>query len=230
MKKRNAAYWIFLRIPFWLVVASILLVTLLKWVPVRYTPLMLKRSIQFRKTENYHTQQNWVSLEQFSPQLIQSVVYCEDRRFFEHRGFDWEEIRKVREAHRTKGKALRGCSTISQQTAKNVFTWGTSTWARKIFEAYFTFLIEKIWGKERIMEVYLNVAEMGRGVYGAEAAALQYFGCHAAGLSRSQAVAIAVCLPNPLRYSPVAPGPYLTRRQAQIRALIPKVRYPDWVR
>ena len=131
--------------------------------------------------------------------------------------------------HSDKGKKIRGCSTISQQTAKNVFTWGTQTCARKAFEAYWTFLIENIWGKERIMEVYLNVAEMGRGIYGAEAAAREYYDCHAADLTRSQAVAIAVCLPRPLVYSPVAPTPYLTKRQNQIRALIPKVKYPDWI-
>ena len=132
-------------------------------------------------------------------------------------------------AHAEKGKKIRGCSTISQQTAKNVFTWGTQTWVRKGFEWYWTFLIEKIWGKQRIMEVYLNVAETGRGLYGVESAAREYYGCHAADLTRSQAVSIAVCLPNPLRYNPTAPTPYLRTRQNQIRALIPKVSYPDWV-
>lgn len=230
MKKRNAAYWIFLRIPFWLVVASILLVTLLKWVPVRYTPLMLKRSIQFRKTENYHTQQNWVSLEQFSPQLIQSVVYCEDRRFFEHRGFDWEEIRKVREAHRTKGKALRGCSTISQQTAKNVFTFGGRTWFRKGAEAYWTFLIERIWGKRRIMEVYLNIVETGRGLFGMEAAARHYYGTNARKLSFDQAADIALCLPDPLDRSPLHPGPRALKRRAEVQTGVRFISYPAWAK
>ena len=202
-RRRGIGYWCFVRIPFWFIVLSLVWVTLLKWVPVRVTPLMIRRSVEYAKADGFHTRQHWKPLE---------------------------EIEKMWKAHTERGKRIRGCSTISQQTAKNVFTWGSSTWARKIFEAYFTFLIEKIWGKERIMEVYLNVAEMGPGIYGAESAALHYFGCHASGLSRSQAVAIAVCLPNPLRYSPVAPGPYMTRRQAQIRALIPKVRYPDWVR
>lgn len=229
-KKKSLAYRLFVRLPFWAIVISVALVTLLKWMPVWYTPVMLKHSVQYRKVEDYHTRQKWVPIEQMSPALIQAAIASEDNRFCEHKGFDWEEMEKMFAQHQEKGKRIRGCSTISQQTAKNVFTWGSSTWARKIFEAYFTFLIEKIWGKERIMEVYLNVAEMGPGIYGAESAALHYFGCHASGLSRSQAVAIAVCLPNPLRYSPVAPGPYMTRRQAQIRALIPKVRYPDWVR
>ena len=216
-RRRGIGYWCFVRIPFWFIVLSLAWVTLLKWVPVRVTPLMIRRSVEYAKVDDFRTRQYWKPLEEISPEMMKAVIACEDNLFEEHNGFAWEEIQKMWKAHTERGKRIRGCSTISQQTAKNVFTWGTSTWARKIFEAYFTFLIE-------------NVAEMGRGVYGAEAAALQYFGCHAAGLSRSQAVAIAVCLPNPLRYSPVAPGPYLTRRQAQIRALIPKVRYPDWVR
>jgi monofunctional biosynthetic peptidoglycan transglycosylase len=132
-------------------------------------------------------------------------------------------------AHSEKGKRIRGCSTISQQTAKNVFTWGTHTWVRKGFEWYWTFLIEKIWGKRRIMEVYLNVAETGMGLYGVESAAREYYGCHAADLDRTRAVAVAVCLPNPLRYDPTKPTSYLLSRQRQIRALIPKVSYPEWV-
>ena len=229
-RRRSFWYWVFVRIPFWFVVASLVWVTLLKWVPVRVTPLMIRRSVEYAKVESFHTRQYWKPLEKISPEMVKAVIACEDNRFGEHNGFEWEEIEKMRKDHIERGKRIRGCSTISQQTAKNVFTWGSSTWTRKIFEAYFTFLIEKIWGKERIMEVYLNVAEMGKGIYGAEAAALQYFGSHAANLNRSQAVAIAVCLPNPLRYSPVAPGPYMTKRQSQIRALIPKVKYPDWVR
>ena len=229
-RRRGIGYWCFVRIPFWFIMLSLVWVTLLKWVPVRVTPLMIRRSVEYAKVDGFHTRQYWKPLEEISPEMMKAVIACEDNLFGEHNGFAWEEIEKMWKAHTERGKRIRGCSTISQQTAKNVFTWGSSTWARKIFEAYFTFLIEKIWGKERIMEVYLNVAEMGPGIYGAESAALHYFGCHASGLSRSQAVAIAVCLPNPLKYSPVAPGPYMTRRQAQIRALIPKVRYPDWVR
>ena len=139
-------------------------------------------------------------------------------------------MRKMWKEHTEKGKKIRGCSTISQQTAKNVFTWGTQTWVRKAFEWYWTFLIETIWGKERIMEVYLNVAETGKGLYGVEAAAREFYGCQASELSRSQAVSIAVCLPSPLKYSPARPTGYLRKRQAQIRALIPKVAFPEWVK
>ena len=228
-KRKSVWYWVFLRIPFWFVVASLVWVTLLKWVPVRVTPLMVRRSIEYAEVRDFHTRQRWRSLEKISPEMVKAVIACEDNRFGEHNGFDWEEFGKMWKEHFDKGKKIRGCSTISQQTAKNVFTWGTQTWARKALEVYWTFLIENIWGKERIMEVYLNVAEMGRGLYGAEAAAREYFDCHAADLTRSQAVAIAVCLPRPLVYSPVAPTPYLTKRQNQIRALIPKVKYPDWI-
>jgi len=229
-RKRRLRYWLFVRIPFWFVACSLLLVTLTKWVPVRVTPLMVKRSVQFAGDDSFHSRQRWRSLEEISPEMVKAVIASEDNRFADHRGFDWVEMEKMWKQHRETGKKLRGCSTISQQTAKNVFTWGSSTWVRKVFEGYWTFLIERIWGKERIMEVYLNVAETGKGLYGAEAAAQRYFGCPASALTRSQAVSIAVCLPNPLRFDPTAPTPYMRRRENQIRTLIPKVAYPDWVR
>jgi monofunctional biosynthetic peptidoglycan transglycosylase len=228
-KRKRLSYWIFVRIPFWFIVVSLLLVTLLKWVPVRVTPLMVRRSVQFASDGNFHTRQRWKPLEEISPEMAKAVIASEDNRFADHGGFDWKEMKAMLGEHFREGKKLRGCSTISQQTAKNVFTWGTQTWVRKVFEGYWTFLIERIWGKERILEVYLNVVEMGPGLYGAEAAAQGYYGCPAADLSRSQAVAIAVCLPNPLKNSPVEPTPYLRKRQAQIRSLIPKVSYPDWI-
>lgn len=181
---------------------SIALVTALRWVPVRYTPVMLKRDFQFRKSADYHTRQDWVSLDQISPELISAVLTTEDQRFFSHHGFDWRELRTVWKKHRTAGKPLRGCSTISQQTAKNVFTFGTPTVARKAVESYWTVLIEMLWGKRRILEVYLNVAEMGRGIFGAEAAAGNYYGIPARRLDKKQAASIAVCLPRPLVSNP----------------------------
>lgn len=229
-KRKSFWYWVFVRIPFWFVVASLVWVTLLKWVPVRVTPLMIRRSVQFAREDDFHTRRHWKSLDEISPEMVKAVIASEDNRFAEHRGFDWDEMRKMWKDHTEKGKKIRGCSTISQQTAKNVFTWGTQTWVRKAFEWYWTFLIETIWGKERIMEVYLNVAETGKGLYGIEAAAREYYGCQASELSRSQAVSIAVCLPSPLKYSPARPTGYLRKRQAQIRALIPKVVYPEWVK
>lgn len=224
MKKR-LAYRLFVRIPFWTVVISILLVAAFCWIPVRFTPLMLKRSVQNKEVR---THQKWVSLDDISPALIQAVIASEDNRFCEHKGFDWKEIEKMLSDHKEKGKRIRGCSTISMQVAKNVFTFGSRTWVRKGLEAWWTFLIEKIWGKRRIMEVYLNVAETGPGLYGMEAAAMHYYGVHAKDLDRKQACALAACLPAPLERNPEKSTPALRKRQSQIYALIPKLTYPDW--
>ena len=199
---RKLTYWFFVRIPVWFVFFSLTTVLLLKWVPVRYTPLMLKRAFQFREVENYHTEQEWVSLEYISPALIKAVVVAEDSRFYEHRGFDWTEIRAMWKAHRQDRCRLRGCSTISQQTAKNNFTFGTHTWARKAFEAWWTVLVENIWGKERILEVYINVAEFGRGIYGIGAAAKAYYQCAPGDLDINEAATLAACLPAPLEDQP----------------------------
>ena len=196
MKKKRLAYWLFVKIPFWFIVGSVILVTLLKWVPVWYTPVMLKHSVQYRKVEDYHTRQKWVPIEQMSPALIQAVI--------------------------------RGCSTISQQVAKNVFTFGSRTWVRKAAEVYWTFLIEKIWGKQRIMEVYLNVAETGKGLYGVEAASIHYYGLTAKEIDKRQACAIAASLPDPWDRSPDKNTSFLRKRRAQIYALISTLKYPEW--
>lgn len=181
---------------------SIALVTVLRWVPIRYTPVMLKRAVQFKNDPNYRSELEWVSLEEVSPDLIKAVIAAEDQRFMTHHGFDFKELYLVWREHCEFGKPLRGCSTISQQTAKNVFTFGSPTLVRKVVEAYWTVLIEFIWGKRRILEVYLNVAEMGRGIFGAEAAAKHYFGIPARRMDRKQAASIAVCLPRPLVSNP----------------------------
>jgi monofunctional biosynthetic peptidoglycan transglycosylase len=212
MKKRKWTYRLFVRLPLLFITLSVALVLLFRWAPVGYTPLMLKRAIQYRKVESFTTKHDWVSLKDISPNLVKAVVMTEDQKFYTHNGFDWEAIEDMWNAHVEKGAKLRGCSTISQQTAKNLFSFGTRTSARKAWEAYWTFLIEKLWSKDRIMEVYLNVIEMGPGIYGAEAAAQHYFGCHASKLTRRQAVSIAVCLPNPLRINPSKLTPYQTRR------------------
>ena len=213
-------YWIFVRVPFWFLLTSIALVTLLRWVPVRYTPVMLKRAFQFRQEPGYHSEQEWVSLDEFSPELIKAVILAEDQKFWKHHGFDWEEIRMMWELHRQEGARVRGCSTISQQTAKNVFTFGSPTIIRKGLEAWWTALIEVIWGKERIMEVYLNVVEMGQGLYGMQAAAQKYYGVSADELSAKESVCLAVCLPEPLRYSPLnLSGKGMRRRNQLIASL-----------
>lgn len=229
-KKRSLAYWLLLRIPFWTVVCCVALVFLFKYVPVRRTPLMVQRSIAHRADTSYHTRQDWVPLEQFPPELVKAVILAEDRHFSVHHGFDFPELRKMWDQHRTEGAAIRGCSTISQQTAKNVFTLGTHTWLRKAAEAGWTLLIEGIWGKRRILEVYLNVVETGNGLYGMEAASQAYYHVPAKALDRDQAIALVLCLPNPIRMSPLDE---LDARRREVRESLlrrmPLAGTPDWL-
>ncbi len=218
--RRGWKYWLFVRIPLWFILASLAVVTLLRWVPVRYTPVMLKRAFQFRNDTSYRTGQEWVSLEDFSPELINAVILSEDQKFYSHHGFDWAEINAMWKSHRKEGTRIRGCSTISQQTAKNVFTFGSPTVLRKAVEAWWTLLIEVIWGKNRILEVYLNVAETGRGLFGMETAAMEFYGIHASELDAKQAVSLAVCLPEPLKTTPVVPSGKGIRKRARLMAVI----------
>ena len=227
MARKKLTYCLLVRLPLWVLVTSVLLVTLLKWIPVRYTPLMLKQSLL---DKSIRTQQTWVPLKNISPDLIQAVIAAEDNRFAEHHGFDRKELEKMWTDHKDKGNKIRGCSTISQQTAKNVFTFGTRTWARKAAETWWTFLIETIWGKRRIMEVYLNVADTGMGLYGMEAAARYYYGTTASDIDRKQACAIAASLPAPMERNPDKSSAFLRKRRIQINALIPTLSYPSWAR
>jgi monofunctional biosynthetic peptidoglycan transglycosylase len=210
--KRRIIRWLFLRIPIGLVLASLAAVTLLKWVPVRFTPLMLKRAFQFREVNEYHSEQEWVSLEDVSPELRAAVIAGEDSRFYEHHGFDWREIALVLSACGKGEDIPRGCSTISQQTAKNLFTFGTRTWARKAVEAWWTVWMESIWGKDRILEVYLNVVELGPGIYGVGAATKEYFDAPPGKVGREDAATLAACIPSPLVNRPGCLSP-----QARIR-------------
>ena len=177
-------------------------VLLYKWAPVKWTPLMLKRTVQNIGEKGYKNIRTWVDLEDISPVMVRAVMASEDGRFMEHWGFDLKELIKMKKEHKSKGKKIRGCSTISQQVAKNCFTFCGHSWWRKGFETYYTVLIELFWTKERIMEVYLNIAETGKGVFGVEAAAQKYFGRSAAKLNTHQAVSIACVLPNPLKRNP----------------------------
>ena len=177
-------------------------VLLYKWAPVKWTPLMLKRTVQNIGEKDYKNTRTWVDLEDISPVMVRAVMASEDGRFMEHWGFDLKELIQMKKEHKSKGKKIRGCSTISQQVAKNCFTFCGHSWWRKGFEAYYTVLIELFWSKERIMEVYLNIAETGKGVFGVEAAAQKYFGRSAAKLNTHQAVSIACVLPNPLKRNP----------------------------
>ena len=199
---------------FWCVVTSIGLVVLYKYVPVPATPLMLIRYVE-SKNENKTLKHNWVSLSKISKNIQLAVICSEDQKFLEHNGFDIEAIEKAYE-HNKKGKRVRGGSTISQQTAKNIFLWSGRSWLRKGLESYFTFLIEKIWSKERILEVYLNSIEMGQGIYGIEAAAQHWFKKSAANLSAYEAAAIASILPNPRKYRANPASIYIQNRQQWI--------------
>ena len=177
-------------------------VLLYKWAPVKWTPLMLKRTVQNIGEKGYRNTRTWMDLEDISPVMVRAVMASEDGRFMEHWGFDLKELIKMKKEHKSKGKKIRGCSTISQQVAKNCFTFCGHSWWRKGFETYYTVLIELFWSKERIMEVYLNIVETGKGVFGVEAAAQKYFGRSAAKLNTHQAVSIACVLPNPLKRNP----------------------------
>ena len=197
--------------------SSLLAVIVYKWVPVPVTPLMLIRCCQqMSKGEKIRLKFHWVKLdEEITPELVLAVVASEDQKFLSHNGFDLDAISLAWE-ERVEGKRKRGASTISQQTAKNVFLWPGGGWFRKGLEAYFTILIELIWDKHRIMEVYLNVIEMGDGIYGADALAWQHFGRSADRLTRANCALIAATLPNPLKYSSKNPSKYMLRRQTQI--------------
>lgn len=206
-----------------LVVSSIFSVVIYKFSPVYYTPLMAIRLFEQKSAgKPLKCAHEWVPIERIAQPLAQAVVASEDNLFLEHGGFDIEQIQKAR-AEAERGKRVRGASTITQQTAKNVFLWPGKSYFRKGLEAYFTLLIEWIWGKERIMEVYLNSIEMGDGIYGAEAVAREHFGKHAYQLTRGEAALVAASLPNPRRFNSGKPSPYLLRRQAKIISLMGKL-------
>lgn len=206
----------------WMVVAffgsTILSVVALRFVPVWFTPLMFIRvAQQVAEGREVKLQHRWVSIDKMSPDLPVAVMASEDGRFLEHHGFDFKAIEHAAKENMKKDRKRKlGASTISQQTAKNVFLWPGRTWVRKGLEAYFTMLIELLWSKERIMEVYLNSIEMGEGIYGAEAVAEEHFGCSAAELTRSQCALIAATLPNPRKYNSADPSQYMKKRQRRI--------------
>ena len=227
--KKWLAKFLLIKLPLAFIAFTLAWVLMLKWVPVWVTPLMVSRSIEYRSDEGFHTVKKWCSYDKISTEMAKAVIASEDNLFAEHNGFDWKEMKKAIEDHKKKGKKLRGASTISQQTAKNVFLWPSRSFVRKAFEAYFTVLIEWIWGKERILEVYLNVAEMGKGIYGAEAAAQEFFGKSASELTRREASIITACLPNPIDRHADKPSRYVSKRAGQIRNLIPKIAYPEWI-
>jgi len=184
----------------WFLVGSISIVLLFKWLPVPFTPLMVIRSIEKKKDgRKLYWKHDWVAIEKITKNIQLAVVCSEDQKFLKHQGFDIKAIEQAYEANK-KGKNIRGASTISQQTAKNVFLWPQRSWLRKGLETYFTFLIELLWSKERILEVYLNSIEMGIDIYGIEAASQYWFNKPASYLTAQEAAAIAAILPNPRNY------------------------------
>ena len=200
--------------------STIFFVILYRFVPVPVTPLMFIRCAQQAgRGEKIRLKHHWVPLDEMSKYLPVAVMASEDQRFLQHHGFDVIEIQNAVE-ERIAGKRRRGGSTISQQTAKNVFLWPTSSWVRKGLEAYFTALIELCWSKQRIMEVYLNSIEMGDGIYGAEAVAKAHFHTTASQLTRKQCALIAASLPNPRKYNSGKPSPYMYKRQRKIMYLM----------
>ncbi len=215
----------------WFFLLSIASVIIFRFVPVPVTPLMIIRCGEqlFSKDKKLKLKKDWTPIDEMSSAMPLAAMAAEDQNFEEHFGFDFKAIKKAGEYNdRHKGKKIKGASTISQQTAKNVFLFPARSWVRKGFEVYFTFLIEVVWSKQRIMEVYLNVIEMGEGVYGAEAAAQEYFHKPAKKLSNKEASLIAAVLPNPRKWSPVRPTPYIQRKSGRIMFFMSRLDAKDF--
>jgi monofunctional biosynthetic peptidoglycan transglycosylase len=207
-----------------LFVSSLFYTIYLIWMPPFSTPLMVKRAFEPREDKEGRTSILciWARFDDISDNAKVAVIAEEDQNFANHDGFDYEAIQKAIK-HNSKSKTVRGASTISQQVAKNIFLWNGRSWFRKGLEVYFTFLIEHIWGKERILQMYLNVAEMGDGVFGVEAASITYFHKPASAISPSEAAMLAAVLPNPRLYKANAPSAYIVRRQGRILRAMKKI-------
>ncbi|MFY8209169.1 MAG: monofunctional biosynthetic peptidoglycan transglycosylase [Caulobacter sp.] len=193
-----------------LVAGPVVAVILYRFIPPPVTPLMVIRAVEGRGLDH-----RWRPMDKISPTLPRALIAAEDAKFCEHRGFDFEALQKAYENNES-GRKIRGGSTISQQTAKNVFLWPGRSYVRKGLEAWFTVLIETFWGKKRIMEVYMNSIEYGSGIYGAEAAAQRYFGVSAAKLTQAQSARLAAILPSPLKWKVIKPGKYVAKRTKKI--------------
>ncbi len=207
---------LFLKLILWFFGLSLLSVVFFKFVPVPFTPLMIIRAIENKTAgKPVYFSHDWEPLENISVNLQKAVIASEDGLFLKHNGFDFRAMQKAYK-NNERGRKIKGGSTISQQTAKNVFLWQGRSYLRKALEAYFTVLIELIWGKERIMEVYLNSIEMGDGIYGAQAAAEHWYRKDAANLTKKQAAGIAAILPNPRKYTATSSSSYINRRKDKI--------------
>lgn len=217
MKLVRTIWRIIWKTTMWFFIISIGLTIIYRFVPVPVTPLMVIRLVEqtFDHEKKVRLYKDWVPMSEISRHAPQAVFAAEDQKFLTHKGFDFEAMEKAWENNK-KGKRIKGASTITQQTVKNVFLWPSRSYLRKGLEAYFTVLVELLWSKERIMEVYLNVIEMGDGIYGIEAAAQAYYNKPAAKLNRNQAAMIAAVLPNPIRWTPAKPTGYIRGRQSWI--------------
>lgn len=203
---------LFLKVCLWFFVITFCWVLLYRWVNPPITYLMIERWVDCEKKE-CSINKTWKGYDEISENMVLAVVVAEDQNYFKHYGFDFGAIKKAMN-HNEKSKKKRGASTISQQVAKNVFLWPGRSWVRKGFEVYFTALIELLWSKKRIIEVYLNVIELGDGIYGVEAISKKCFKKSAYKLSRSEAALIAITLPNPLKMNACSPTKYLRGRQS----------------
>lgn len=217
MKLVRTIWRIIWKTTMWFFIISIGLTIIYRFVPVPVTPLMVIRLVEqtFDPEKKVRLYKDWVPMSEISRHAPQAVFAAEDQKFLTHKGFDFEAMEKAWENNK-KGKRIKGASTITQQTVKNVFLWPGRSYLRKGLEAYFTVLVELLWSKERIMEVYLNVIEMGDGIYGIEAAAQAYYNKPASKLNRNQAAMIAAVLPNPIRWTPAKPTGYIRGRQSWI--------------
>lgn len=202
---------------------SIFITIVYRFINPPITILMVQRSIEqtFSSKREVRLQKDWVDIDEINNNMVRAVVASEDNLFLKHNGFDTQAIERAIEYNK-RGKKIRGASTISQQTAKNVFLWSKRSWVRKGLETYYTILIEFFWPKERIMEVYLNVIEFGDGIYGVEAAANHYFGKSAKNLTKRESALLASVLPSPLKRNPARPTPYLNARANRVMYLMDK--------
>ncbi len=202
---------------------ALLLPVVYKWINPPLTPLMVQRFFQqlTEKEREVNFERDYVKIEDISPNLITAVISSEDGRFMRHKGFDVGQLKQTYRENK-RGRRIRGGSTISMQTAKNAFLPHRRSYLRKAFEAGYTIAIEKLWGKERIMEVYLNIIEFGDGIYGCEAAAQHYFGHSASKLTRHEAAQLAVTLPSPLKRNPGHATPYFKRQTSVVEARMAK--------
>ena len=220
----------------WFIIATVALlvipplqVAVVRFVdPPRTLPMLLQQSAAlFSKGPGRALRYRWIDLPQIPEMFLKHLWISEDQRFFQHGGFDWKEIDAAIEKAERSGKPVRGASTITMQCARSIFLWQGRSWIRKGLEAYYTFWMEALLPKRRILELYANVIEMGRGVYGIEAAAQHYYGVSARGLTREQSAMLAALLPNPRGWSPTKPGPTLRHRQHRILAREQRADFPD---